>query len=160
MQEQEASGQNLDASSFKPTSSPLFGQDNLALRHRFLRTLCLLCDIIEPYNPGASASLFRDRQMGRTLPPPPASCAAHIESTGLYDPSDILTSGISIRGAYKPSLAPVTGGIYAPTVTTFVPFFREASWALRPQSNPLTNGIIFKHPAIIATAGEHRALYL
>ena len=103
---------------------------------------------------------FSARQVGLTPPLQSAACAAHLGLAGLYDPSDTLTTGIPIPGARTPSFAPVTGGTYAPTVATSVPFPLEAGWALRPPPNPLTTGALVAHPAFIATAGAHRAFYL
>ena len=113
-----------------------FGQGNLALRPRFLRTFCPFCDSIGPYNPGASAPLFSDRQVGLTPPSQPSACAAHLKLAALYDPSNTLTPGTSVLGARTPSFAPVAGGIYAPTVATSVLFSLRLTGLYDPSLTP------------------------
>ena len=103
---------------------PFFGRGNLALRPRFLRTLCPFCDSVGPYNQGASAPPFPDRRVGFTTSLQPAACAAHLGLAGLYDPSDALTTGILMPGARTPPLALIAGGIYASTSATLLPWGR------------------------------------
>ena len=103
---------------------PFFGQVNLALRPRFLRTLCPFCDSVGPYNSGASAPTFPDRRVGFTPSLQPAACAAHLGLAGLYDPSAALTTGIPLPGARTPPLALIGCGIYAPTSAILFPWGR------------------------------------
>ena len=146
---------------------PFFGQGDLALRSRFLRfggfgfgTPFPFCDSIRPYNPGASAPLFPDRQVGLSTAFQPAACASHLGLAGLYDHSDTLTTGTSVPVPRPRSFAPVAGGIYARALATSVSLFLEAGWALRPQPNPFTTGTLVPHTAFTATAGGQRAIYL
>ena len=137
------------------------GQGNLTSRPRFLQTLCLLLRQQRSLQPWCWRTPFPDRRVGFTPPLRPAACAAHLGLAGLYDPSDTLKTGIPIPGARTSSFASARGWDLRPHRSDLRSLScLETAWALRPQLNPVTTGTFVPHPALIATAGAHRALYL